>query len=304
MPNIRMSGGIGNQLFQASLAIAISYKTGHKVGLDLDTYNYSGRTSNRHLEIEKSANDFFFFYDSSLRTRKILCKLSPKSMVLKAYKEKEQGIRSRGFYGGHSIQIEKQPIFDAGVNLLEDSYFVGSYISPKYWGEYRDTVLGEIRKLFWSNRSPRNDADPNSLAVHIRRGDYITNAKTRSFHGICSLDYYLNAVNGLIETYPNIEDVEIFSDDLIFAQDFKANINHLKKRIAVNTCDDPSETLSQMSQSNYFIGSNSTFSWWASVFNSKRVSVLPSQWFLDDRVQFDKADFFLGNIILSETPLE
>jgi hypothetical protein len=299
-----MSGGLGNQLFQASLALAISHQTGQKVGLDLDAYNYSGRTSNRFLEIEQFVNNAFFFYDSSLRASRILCALSPNSIVLKSYKRKEKDLRTRRFYAGQSIQIEKQLIFDVSINLQEDSYFVGSYISPKYWGGFRDIVLDEIRKMFWSNNRPRIDQDPSSLSVHIRRGDYISNPKTRSFHGLCGIDYYLSSVEDLVEKYPDIENIELFSDDLFFAHEFKNKISHLKNMVVVNSCNNPSKTLSQMSQSNYFIGSNSTFSWWASVLNSKRISVLPSKWFLDESIQVEKSDFFIGDIVLSEIPLE
>ena len=34
-----------------------------------------------------------------------------------------------------------------------------------------------------------------SISIHFRRGDYVSNQILNSVHGICSLDYYKQAVN-------------------------------------------------------------------------------------------------------------
>ncbi len=39
----------------------------------------------------------------------------------------------------------------------------------------------------------------NSIAIHVRRGDYVTNIFARNAHGACSLDYYDNALNFIRE---------------------------------------------------------------------------------------------------------
>ena len=31
------------------------------------------------------------------------------------------------------------------------------------------------------------------MSVHVRRGDYVTDATTRAFHGLCPIDYYRRA---------------------------------------------------------------------------------------------------------------
>ncbi len=50
------------------------------------------------------------------------------------------------------------------------------------------------------------------MSLHVRRGDYATNPVTQKFHGLCSLDYYLQAVAYLAEKLGAIH-VFVFSDD-------------------------------------------------------------------------------------------
>jgi hypothetical protein len=59
-----------------------------------------------------------------------------------------------------------------------------------------------------------------------------------------------------------------------------------------------------MTLSKFFIGCNSTFSWWSTVLIPHRVSILPSNWFLDPTRKIDPVGFFIGDVLLSDIPLE
>ena len=55
----------------------------------------------------------------------------------------------------------------------------------------------------------------NSVCVHIRRGDYITNPNTKQFHGICEIDYYEKAISYIYSKIPDAN-FYFFSDDINF----------------------------------------------------------------------------------------
>ncbi len=52
----------------------------------------------------------------------------------------------------------------------------------------------------------------NSVSLHVRRGDYISDPRTNEFHGACSLDYYYTALSTLQSVW-NTPHIFIFSDD-------------------------------------------------------------------------------------------
>ena len=51
-----------------------------------------------------------------------------------------------------------------------------------------------------------------SVSIHFRRGDYVTNPQTNADHGTCSLDYYQRAVKD-ISKYVSDPHFFVFSDD-------------------------------------------------------------------------------------------
>lgn len=141
------------------------------------------------------------------------------------------------------------------------------------------------------------------LILHIRRGDYLTNPKARRFHGICTDDYYIKSTAEFIEEFPSIQEIVIFSDDQQQALNMASLLKPHNKIVRVDQSVDPIKTLKVMSNSKFFVGSNSTFSWWSSVLVRDRISTMPSQWFTDSRMQIVPNEFFIGEVRLSQMSL-
>lgn len=304
MPIIKLSGGLGNQLFQVALAIAISKSTGRPVGLDTAFYRLNSHENGRYLEVKEFTSEHFYFYDSTKVSTKFAKKILPRKFFIKYFQKSTQSEMKRGEVQGLPIQIESNAIYDIQVDLKKDSYFIGSFISPEYWGEETEYVLETIRRLTTMYfPSPKNCIE-TELAIHVRRGDYISNSKARKFHGICGFGYYLATVRQMLEAFPNIQNIQIFSDEIRFAEDLQELLEAESRSIRINQNSHAPTAMAEMSCSKYFIGCNSTFSWWASVLNNSRHSILPLNWFLDSRRVIDAEKFFVGDIQVFENELE
>jgi len=304
MAVVRLSGGLGNQLFQAAFAVAISNEIEVVVGLDVAAYTYSGRCTGRYLEIKHFDNKSFNYVNSAPIVAKIFSRVLPLRMLTKFSASLDLWVKSDHNMKDLQIQREGNLIFDSEICVKGDSYFVGNFMSPQYWGAHESEVLEIIRGGFWESAGMPDVRSETQLNVHARRGDYLSNPKARRFHGICGLQYYLLNIGDMLHKYPEIDSIEIFSDDIRFAIELEKSIWLKYGSIKVNSTVDPKKALAEMTLSKFFIGCNSTFSWWSSVLSPNRVSILPSNWFLDPTRKIDPVRFFIGNVLPSDIPLE
>lgn len=304
MSIIRLSGGLGNQLFQVSLAIAISKSTGRPVGLDTTFYRINIHGDSRYLEVNRFKSEHFYFCDSTPLTTIFARNILPNRLFDKYVQTITRSKNKQLKVKRLPIQIERSTIYDTELDFKKDSYLVGSFTSPEYWGAYAEEVLAIVRNLFFQHFSSPKNCFERELAIHIRRGDYISNNKARKFHGICGVGYYVATVRQMLKVFPDINSIQIFSDENKFADELQELLQSESKIIRINQNSNAPTALAEMSCSKYFIGCNSTFSWWASVLNPNRHSTLPSKWFLDPRRIIDIEKFFIGDIQVFENDLE
>ena len=234
-----LMGGLGNQLFQISKAYVEALKT------------------NRPALFLLKKNDW----------RKVL---SPFSYQNTIYRKLKFTQRSKEY-----VTIEENDFSYKPLEPLESaSLFWGYYQSSKHLENYKS----EIQQLFavpallkwWFSIKYPAVFKPNSVAVHIRRGDYLNFPEK---HAVLSMDYFFKA----IEKFPERSQIIIFSDDKAFV---KKHWKLDEQPIWVNERFDFLE-LWLMSLCNHQIISNSSFSWWGSFLNvrtNKRV-IAPSEWF-------------------------
>ena len=172
------------------------------------------------------------------------------------------------------------PFKEGDVNL--EGYFQ----SEKYFAHCKKLVLAQL-ELNYKHQNTVNELyseiNPNNLetiAIHVRRGDYVTNAGTNEYHGVLPLTYYENAIEVANSSRKLLNQplFVVFSDDIEWCkQYFKSellNIHFMEQNGAVID-------LFLMAKCDHQIIANSSYSWWAAWINQNpdKIVIAPEYWF-------------------------
>jgi hypothetical protein len=167
--------------------------------------------------------------------------------------------------------------------MPSDTYLQGYWQSERYFSHFSRTIRTDFQ--FQEYNDPSFDElksrieNENSIFLHIRRGDYLSNPSTLALHGICSLDYYLKAVS-IISSNISQPVFYIFSDDLNWAND-NLSINFPHHFVEGNSGLYSFRDLHLMTLCRHSIIANSTFSWWGAWLNANpdKIVIAPRRWF-------------------------
>ena len=171
---------------------------------------------------------------------------------------------------------------DLGSPCLIDGYFQ----SELYFGSYRKDIIRQYRpkeKITERNKAyiARIKSSACSVAVHLRRGDYL-DQKIASVHGVLTDEYYENAIKILSSMVGEDHELFIFTDDPLFARE---RWGAGEAVVIVDGNDDsPINDIYLMSACDHNIIANSSFSWWGAWLNTKpdKKVIAPRQWFQPD----------------------
>jgi len=187
------------------------------------------------------------------------------------------------------IKEKKLFHFDSGIfNVSKNAYIDGYWQNEKYF----KGIEGIIKKEFTLKNLPsplfcklsNEMVNSESVSIHIRRGDYIHSKETNKVHGVCSLNYYNQAIkiiNGFVED-PTFF---VFSDEIDWAKN-NLKLNYPTLFVSNKLMKD-SEELILMSKCKHNIIANSSFSWWGAWLseNSHKIVIAPNQWFSEKRMK-------------------
>jgi len=274
---VRLIGGLGNQMFQYALGKHLSKINKSPLKLDATVYDEFYMLRKYSLSV--------FNADVSFASPKEVYKLTQQS------KNKFKKILNRIFnvkYVPPKTYIkEKHFHFDAKILKLPDSvYLQGYWQSEKYFKD----INQEIRSCF-SFVKPQAGKDKeiastiaahNSISVHVRRGDYVTNPVIRKMLHTIDIEYYRRAFQ-FIEQRIRKPLFVIFSDDI---QWVRMNLRFNDDILIVDHNDESkcAEDLRLMTQCKHHVMANSSFSWWGAWLGSNpgKIVVAPKKWFVDD----------------------
>lgn len=141
--------------------------------------------------------------------------------------------------------------------------------------------------------------ETESISLHVRRGDYVSNLKASSEHGVCSIDYYKKAIEHIKSKIKDKKNIcfFLFSDDPIWVKDNMTFINDEIVVIDFNNEEKSHEDMRLMSACKHNIIANSSFSWWGAWLNNnqEKIVVAPEKWFKVDN--YDTRDLYPANFI-------
>jgi hypothetical protein len=172
------------------------------------------------------------------------------------------------------------------LNQPDNVYVEGSWQNARY----SEDIAAILKKEFKVKTKPSQKnrellsqiCSLESVSLHVRRGDYVSNPEVNAMHGTCGLDYYAKSVQLIRDKVPNPV-FFVFSDEPSWA---KQNLQLGANSIVVdhNSPETCHEDLRLMSQCKHNVIANSSFSWWGAWLNenSQRVIVAPKKWFEKD----------------------
>ena len=138
----------------------------------------------------------------------------------------------------------------------------------------------------------------NSVAIHIRRGDYLDVENINLFYKITKT-YYLSALDYLKKNLNDKMDIYIFSDDIEWC---KTEYGDLEGAHFIDSTISDSHLVDFeiMRNCKYFIIANSTFSWWASWLSeySNKIVIAPEKWYCDEEKNEKLKAALLADVIV------
>jgi hypothetical protein len=119
-----------------------------------------------------------------------------------------------------------------------------------------------------------------SVSLHVRRGDYVSNARANAVHGTCSLAYYRQAI-ALVRERVIAPRFFIFSDDISWARAHLSFDDAPATFVDWNGPEAPQEDLRLMARCRHHVIANSSLSWWGAWLSTTpgQIVVSPRDWF-------------------------
>jgi hypothetical protein len=271
---IKLDGGLGNQMFQYSFARCLS--TSRNVRFQLDASSYSNGSSRGKLDIEScNLPEGVLTYQSSFFFQLPLLRFLRKINV------KRLG----------EIFIESGDKYDAKALTEDCTSFYGYFQSFRYFHHLRDQLLKEFAfKQTYNSPYDHIIAGSESVAVHVRKGDYLSNKSVFNLMVQLDQNYYIEAAKEMSGLIQKPLTFFIFSNDHDWV---KANLLSMLKKMGECILVDHEKVgettlydFECMKNCRHQIIANSTFSWWAAYLNEykdKKVAA-PTTWYKNKHV--------------------
>lgn len=303
---IRMSGGLGNQMFQFALFLKFQL-TGTECRID-DFSEYEDHDNARPIMLDK----FGIVYPKASR-KEVNAITNGQPDLLHRIQRKITG-RLTKEYREYSVN------YDEDVLLKNDAYLVGCFQTERYFRDIKEDVLAaytftdevkeeakEILRLeensFRIMPSLLYDAGKkNTVSIHIRRGDYLTTADV--YGGICTVEYYRKAIEQILKSVRDAEFI-LFSDDKEWAvtmagkwtERYGSGSKEIRFSVLRGTDSDTGYIdMYLMSRCRHHIIANSSFSWWGAYLDTRpgKMVLAPSKWSNKERYR----DIYTDDMIL------
>ncbi|HJQ75030.1 MAG TPA: alpha-1,2-fucosyltransferase [Gaiellaceae bacterium] len=277
---VRLTGGLGNQLFQYATARRLALVRAAELVLDVGWFRYEAPD---YPAPRPYALDGF-------RLPARLVSLSPATVA-----RWEQGLPARaGRWPSRRIRLpvisqsEDWDVVDERVlDGPADVLLLGYWQSEGYFQDAADTIRDELRPPTAPDarfgRLLEAIGSSEAVAVHVRRGDYVSVPQVAERHGTLPAAYYREAVGLVAERAGPDAHAFVFSDDPEWAQEHLA-LELPTTHLGRTAWSAPVE-LRLMASCRHHVIANSSFSWWGAWLAERagQVVVAPKDWFRDRR---------------------
>jgi hypothetical protein len=266
-------GGLGNQMFQYTAGRALSIRLGVPLKLDLSWFSTIAKND--------STRPYMIGAFPSINVETALKHGLFSRLLRRFFRQKIGYVPEPGYAYWEGFQ-----------RITDPAYLYGYWQNEMYF----NTITDLIRKDFTFPPLPSSEAEKiaarindtdNAVAVHIRRGDYVSNASTHGFHGLCSQEYYTNAFKTIAARCASRLELFIFSDDSIWVrenfdtQGLSATVIDFPEHLSA-----PWHDMHLMTLCRHHIIANSSFSWWGAwLSNGDGIVIAPKRWFAEETMK-------------------
>ena len=276
---IILNGGIGNQIFQYYLGEELRNIYKKKV------YFYDIRKSYivKHNSYIENLFKIKLKKFNPNKINSLLAHIFLSALFLKFNKL---------FYKAFKFKLISNIFFDESFNFKNLTKKRGIEF---YFGTWHSLInkykfLDKRKSLIFQTKFKLSNiysSNEDFIALHVRRGDYISSRKTARFHGNLEKSYFIKAVRYIRKKFGELP-VLLFSDDYDWLNtNLKEVIPNSFVISSISTSAE--EDLFYMTNAKYFILSNSTFSWFAAFLSKKenKFIVLPKYWYNKVKISKD-----------------
>ncbi len=264
---VRLTGGLGNQLFQYAAGRALALRRGTELRLDCRLLD--GRENHNLFALDR-----FQIAKAAGKAR-----LPPRRDQVAPY-----ALWRAGLWPGPRPLRESRPFPDPRVLSAPDGvYLEGYFHSEAYFADQTAVLRRDLSHCTAPSGQTAQmlqtiAADRQAVSVHVRRGDYLLLQK----YVICDADYYAQALAAIAGRTGIVPRAYVFSDDPDWASQ-KLDLG-VEKIVIRHNGAAAAEDLRLMSACRHHVIANSTFSWWGAWLNTDpaKVVVAPKVWFAKD----------------------
>jgi len=269
---IKLTGGIGNQMFQYAFGRYLSKVLDQELFLNIEIYDLG--LSNRSYDLNifelanvkvGNSNDVIdIITNSGQSISQIIEKSFEYDELIVEYLLQYNKIKKKQT---HFVLIgywQSEKYFKTIYHLLFKDFKFKNPLKPK-WAKINNIIKGT-----------------NSIMLNVRRGDYLDKL---DYHGVVK-DEYIN--RSILYMEKNVKDPYffIFSDDMDWCKkNIKMNNNIM---FVGEEYYDPQYQyyLQLMVNCKHFIIANSTFAWWSAYLsqNNDKIVIAPKNWFYDKSI--------------------
>jgi hypothetical protein len=275
---VRLTGGLGNQMFQYAAARALADRLGTELLLDTRALEHA-------LALNAYTRRAYALSPFKLRAR-LAAAADLRDWPVWVV---EIGLRLR-----FVRPLFRRWHFESGITydpsmltLREPVCLVGYWQSERYFIDDSDNIRADFALV-----RPMSDDNSrllelarcgSSVGLHVRRGDFASLDHAAQVHGLCSIDYYRRAISLVRERCPECRFL-VFSDDLEWA---RAELPLDASAVFVSgNAETPEQDLALMSACNHHIIANSSFSWWAGWlgYSLEQIVIAPAPWYASPKL--------------------
>ncbi len=258
---VRISDGLGNQLFQYAFGYSLHKRTGRQLRIDP---MYSGKL--RHYQLDSFSIAFGQRFVGE--TLDAVLGLGARNAAPFRLKYREQKIR----HGGYTVVKEASPMnYDVGAYRDNACYYIGFWQAYPYFDAYYEEIKRQFQYKY--ALSPQAESylekiqagrQGVSVSLHIRRTDY-----DRAQNNVCLGDVFYRQALERMQQETGGFTLFVFTDD----KDFVREHFPWQEYILVAGVSDLEEFV-LMQKCRHHIIANSTYSWWGAYLAEEKGGIV------------------------------